>query len=237
MMGHKQLLSIRKERKMKRENMKIIVGFCLAMVLCPFWPAIAVEKAEEVVFVRNGFYLGAMFVHNSMNGDFDNTSIYYTDTTIYDVPDVDSGSGYGIVGGWRGNSGSFEIGYTKTTHDTTSTFVDVGDEAGYTAIDLNYKFDVLAHNRFRPYVLLRLGITYLSVEDSASEGRSLEDEQFTGFCFNGGIGMAYYLTPRVAAMGGLIYRWNRYGEVESVELDDSLSESALGATVGIAYTF
>jgi hypothetical protein len=185
-----------------------------------------------------------MLVYNNMSGDFDDTRYLVSSSGAYDVPDVQGGTGFGIVAGWRESRGALEFGYQRSNHNTFSSFGDIGEsEASYNVIDMNFKMDVfqkidvLAQNRLKPYILLGLGLPWLTIKDSMTEGGSLEDETFWGFALNMGAGMAYYFHPQWAVTGGVIYRWNWFGSVEGTELANSLSESALGFTVGVAYTF
>lgn len=219
---------------MKLMHMIITMGFCLAIT---FSFGLRASAEEEQMVVDDGFYLGIALVHNSMSGDFDNTAVYYTSTTLYDVPDVDNGAGFGVSAGYRMNRGVYEIAYQRTNHDTVSSFEDVGDSAIYSVLDFNLKYDLAELNRIRPYVLLGIGVAWMTVEDSASDGWDLEDETFLGHCWNLGAGVNYYINPKLSATGGLVYRWNSFGSVEGTELEDDLKEKALGLSVGLAYTF
>ena len=172
-----------------------------------------------------------------MNGDFDNTTYYTTSTMAYDVPEVDSGNGFGVVIGSRMARASTEFGYRKTSHDTYSSFTDVGDRADYVVVDINIKFDLFSEARLRPYILGGVGYTQLTIEDSATDGVTLEDETFKGYCLNAGAGLAFYFTPHWAITGGLLYRWNTYRNVENTTLDKKLKETALGLELGMTYTF
>lgn len=218
---------------MKR-NIEVLVSISLT------WSLIAVSPvhAGDAGYVKEGTYLGASFIHNSMSGDFDDTIVLVGPSGGVDVPDVDNGPGFGVVLGWRGEKVAMELGYQRSIHDTFSSFVDIGEsEAAYNVVDLNFKIDVFARNKLRPYILLGLGIPWLTIEDSATAGEGLEDATFFGYCLNAGAGVAYYFRPQLAVTGGLIYRWNRFTSAEGTSLEDSLSEGALGLTVGIAYTF
>lgn len=220
--------------------MRVAVWVCVIATLATESSIRAAEQGD----IKDGFYLGFSFIHNSMSGDFDDTIFIVTDSEAYDVPDVDSGTGFGIVAGWRRQKGAVEIGYQRTVHDTSSSFEDIGDsEASFNVVDLNLKFDIFAEadffarHRIRPYLLLGMGIPWMTIEDSASDGDSYYDETFVGFGLNAGAGIAYYFHPQWAVTGGIIHRWNWFGSVEGESLDDSLAERAFGLTVGIAYTF
>jgi hypothetical protein len=229
---------------------KTTVVICLMLCLVAAFPTLA-EGSE---YAKDGLYLGALFAHNSMDGDFDDThTIGYRDsdrTDVFDVPDVDDGAGFGLVLGRRFHWISLEFGYQNTRHDTSSSLLVIDGEeatlaigdskATYQVFDLNVKIDVFARDRLRPYVLLGGGLTTLDIEDSRSEGPGQpwnKKAEYSGYCLNAGVGAAYYFHPQWAVMGGLIHRWNTFNHLKGARLDNNIHERALGFTVGLAYTF
>ncbi len=151
---------------------------------------------------------------------------------------MDSGSGFGVIFGSRYTKGALELGYHRSTHDTNSLFVDIGkQDATYNLVDLNLKYDVFAKGKFRPNILLGVGYTWVTVNNSMTDGDNYSDETFTGGALNLGGGISYYLNPRWCINTEVIYRWQRYGRVEGVDLESALSGSGINYTVGIAYTF
>lgn len=228
-----------------KQSMKMVVGICLVWCLAAACLGRAEgtnDAQEDTSYVKDGFYLGALGVYNSMSGDFDDTKFFTGPGVGIDVPDVGSGVGFGVVAGVRSGRGAVEFGYQRSTHDTVSSFTDMGEggksTAAYNVIDLNVKIDVLTKSRFRPYVLFGVGIPWMTIKDSVMDaGGGIEDATFVGFCLNAGAGVAYYFRPQWAVTGGTIFRWNRFGSAEGTSLESSLTENALGFTVGIAYTF
>lgn len=102
------------------------VTICLVsslIVVCP-------TRAEEFGGVKDGYYLGAMFVYNQMGGDFDDSIIFESkdeaDLDLFNVPDVDDGAGFGLCLGRRVDRLSFEIGYQSTFHDTSTMIPEIG---------------------------------------------------------------------------------------------------------------
>jgi opacity protein-like surface antigen len=202
--------------------------------------------AGESYDVKDGFYIGGSWVQNNMSGEFDDTFFLIDppNPDIYDVPDVDDGMGFGVFVGWRVMKGALEIGYQRSTHDTSTSLAGMPDsEAAYNVVDLNLKvdvfekFDLFAQHRLRPYVLVGFGIPWLTIEDGSTDGVSLHDETFVGYALNAGAGIAYYFDPQWALTGGVIHRWNWFRSVESIKTNGSLEERTLNFTVGIAYTF
>jgi len=210
-----------------KQSMAIMACVCLIVTLTMVSSIHATESSD----VRGGFYFGVLFVQNNMSGDFDDSGFLVSSSDLYDVPDLGDGTGFGVVAGWRDARGAIELGYQRSMHDTRSSFVDIGDsEASYNVVDLNLKLDVfqkadfLARHRIRPYLLLGFGIPGLTIEDSATDGSSLEDETFIGFSLNAGAGVAYCFHPQWAVTGGVIHRWNWFRSVEGEDIDDSLKE-------------
>lgn len=197
--------------------------------------------AREAFSIKDGTYIGAFVTLNQMSGDFDDTTFFSGGGEINDVPDVDNGSGLGVVLGFRvGRKMAIELGYQRSRHDASGDWYGDGD-ATYNEIDLNIKFDVFARDRIRPYILFGLGIPWLTVEDglytSPYGPEDVEDETFVGFGLNVGAGAAYYFRPDLALTGGVIYRWNRFSSVSGDSLSDALIEKALCFRIGVAYTF
>lgn len=222
---------------MKFQIKKLLIIIVLNLFVFVVTSAVYAQGSE---YVKEGTYLGIYLTENQMFGDFDGSPRYYHDyffTEIYDVPYVDDGTGFGVVLGSRGPKGAFEFGYQRTMHDTRSAYIDMGEsEALYSVIDLNFKIDVFARNRTRPYVLFGFGFPWLTVKDGFYDG-SYNDETFFGFALNAGTGVAYYLHPQLAVTGGLIYRWNWFSSAEGSSLDENLLEKAFCFNIGIAYTF
>lgn len=200
--------------------------------------AYAQEDTQDEIYVKEGTYLGLYLTQNNMSGDFDDSTLFAAPGEILDVPDVDDGSGFGIVLGGRTPKGALEIGYQRSKHDVSGVLYGEG-EATYNVIDFNFKIDVLKREKIRPYVLLGFGIPWLTIEDDLYNivTGSSEDATFTGFALNAGAGVGYYFRPQWAVTGGVIYRWNWFSSAEGGSLDDSLSEKAFCFNIGIAYTF
>jgi hypothetical protein len=223
----------------KKQGIKAMASICLIWCLTVVSSARAEDTNKSSTFSpKQGTYIGLLYVNNGMSGDFDDTLFAYTATDAYDIPDLDDGTGFGIVLGGRVPKGAVEISYQRTTHDTSSTLL--GDsEATYNIIEFNLKFDVLARDRLRPYIQLGFGIPWLTIKDGQIDlyDLSQSDETFYGFALNAGVGLAYYLDPQWAITGGIVYRWNWFSSVEDADLEDNLSENALNLTIGVTYTF
>ena len=220
-----------------KQSIKVVVGVCLIGCLAVVSPV----HAGDSSYVKDGWYLGLQAVHNSMSDDdfaADGT-ILTVPGDLFDLPEVDAGTGFGVVLGMKRDRVALELGYQRSSHDTSSFFVVAPgeSEASYNVIDLNFKVDVLARDKLRPYILFGFGIPWLTIDGSAFDGTKYYDETFHGFAFNLGAGVAYYLRPQWALTGGLMYRYSWFSSVEGNDIDDSLTANVLAFTLGIAYTF
>lgn len=233
-------------RNVMRQSIKMMVGICLIWCLAMACPVHAEDsnhvKKKVPTYVKEGTYLGAFFVYNDMIGEFDGHH-FFTADEVYTVPHVDNGPGFGIVIGGRTDNGAVELGYQRSSHDTsylsTSYLNIIKSKATYNVIDLNFKIDVFARKQLRPYILFGVGIPWLTIKDGAYRHYAAphEDETFIGVDLNLGAGVAYYFQPQWALTGGVIYRWNWFSYVEGNKMSDSVLEKAFGLTAGITYTF
>lgn len=187
---------------------------------------------------KEGFYIGLSYENNSLPGEFDDSSYYTSATYGYNVPDVDSGSGFGITFGSRLQKGAAELSYHRSNHDTDTQFIDIGkQDSTYNLVDINLKIDVFDQGKLKPNILLGLGYSWLNIDNSMTDGIHYSDETFTGFAGNLGTGLTYYFNPRLCINGEVIYRWQSYGHIEGEEIDENIGGGGINYTVGIAYTF
>ena len=197
------------------------------------------ELEKDTFKPKDGVYVTGSWINNTIGGDFDDSLLYTDGTTIYNVPDVDGGNGFGVTLGATWPAASVEIGYQRTMHDTDTILPGVGEQdAAFNAIDLNVKIHVIRESRFRPYVLLGFGIPWITIDNNMvnSDG-SLDDETFTGISGNVGGGLAFYLTEQIFINGQAMYRWSSFGSIEGNSLDDNVGASGPSFSLGLGYTF
>ena len=214
------------------------VCFVLLLVLAPY---VCAQDADSGQFFTpaDGVYVSeSWIINNAVGGEFDDTITYNSGTSIYDVPDVDNGMGFGVALGVTGPGASGEIGYVRTVHDTSSTFPGIGaQEAAFNAIDFNLKIHLTRENRFRPYVLLGIGIPWITITDSEFQGgSSFDDETFVGISGNLGGGIVFYLTEQLFINAGAMYRFSSFGSVDGNDIE-RLYAGSPSFTVGMGFTF
>jgi hypothetical protein len=226
---------------MQLKNTNWLLGIVLLGLLVIAMPSAAYaqdESSDGGFSPKSGLYIGLSAVSNMMSGDFEDKEVLVGPGQVFGEPKIDDGAGFSLVLGIRGGSGALEFGYLQSRHDTKSILFGES-KATYHAVDFNLKFDVLAKDQIRPYVLLGFGFPWLNIENNKYRGYedSLGDTTFTGFALNAGCGLAYYFHPQIALTGGVIYRFNWFSSAEGMDIDDSLLENVLGITAGIAFTF
>ena len=217
---------------MKVQTKKFSTIIILSLLISVMTSAI---YAKDDAYVKEGTYLGIFRTQNQMSGDFKGITYLSTPSKFYDVPNLESGDGFGVVLGGRASDGSFEFGYQRSRHDTSSLLFGYS-EASYNLIDMNFKFDCFAQERIKPYILFGFGYSWLTIEDGSYNG-SYDDATYHGFAWNMGAGAAYYFHPQWAVTGGVTKRWNGFGTVDGVEIADSLSENTFCFNIGIIFTF
>ena len=186
---------------------------------------------------QDGVYIGVSSVFNNVEGGFDDTRYFESDTEIDDIPDLMDGSGFGIFGGVRKGRVALEIGYQNAKHDKYSQLLDSGT-AKWHVINADLKAYVLTEYKSQPFIQAGLAFPWLNIKDSQiySEGlRDLTLEESVGL--NMGGGMAYYLTPQWNVSGAILYRWSRFGRSGGEKINTKLDSSGYTYNFSFAYTF
>ena len=220
---------------------KVVIILLSFMVLSVSGFLNAEESENEKPFsVKEGIYLELFGVYNQVGGDFDDSSVLVSFPTIYDIPDVDPGIGFGLALGRRYDKGAIEVSYQRSTHDTTSSFIGVGEQKGYlNTLDLNFKIDVFAKEKIRPHILLGFGFPWLTITDSQVElyGVKNKDETFSGLSGNIGFGLSQFMNPQMCVTAGVMYRYMMFTSVDGLSIEDDLSAGGLSFRLGLSFTF
>ncbi len=193
---------------------------------------------------KQGFFLSACVPFVNVGSDMDGATAYGAPGEAIVVPALDDGFGFGLSMGLRAPSVSFEIGYQRTFHDWTSSFVDVpSGEAVLNSVNLDTRFYLTGDKaRLQPFLLLGVCFPWLDVErGSASAGHGYGDVTYIGVGANVGGGLTYYVTSQLGIIltGG--YRLSIFtsasGEEVSGSLDESLNSSGWFSSLGVSWTF
>jgi opacity protein-like surface antigen len=204
-----------------------------------------IAHAEDAQTPKNGFYVGANLIYNTLGGDFDGDSVLTSDTEAIVVPKVDNGTGWGIVLGVRQRDVSFELGYQQSTSDASLQGVAPTTEATLHILDLDLKKHFNTTEKVQPYLLFGINIPWLVAKDCAvaydNGVYDVSDATFYGYGLNVGGGVSYYVNPQLAVNMGVKYRWSQFASAEGVDQSGSLEEcldgSGFGLNLGVSYTF
>ncbi len=212
----------------------------LTILFLMLWFPVSSLWAESSEFMlKEGVYIGAAVVHNTIGQDFDDSRYYYGNGNVNNVPEIDSAFGGGLFIGYRLENWAMEVSWQRVVHETHTVVTAMGDQdAVYNVVDLNIKVDVLARDRFRPFVLFGAGGTWLDIDNNRMyTGGVLTDETFEGWTVNVGGGAAYYFTPRWFLTGTVMYRWQHFKQVDNTQLSVDAMGSGMNVSLGLAYTF
>lgn len=227
----------------------LVVVFASAFAGCAA-PRTAVQDGDSSAQeargfrARDGFFLAGLGAMATLeDSDFDGQSAGTfspgTETTV--LPELDSGSGWGIAIGWRGVANSFQYTYTTTEHESTS-FATSGDDLLKTySLDFKHHFNI--DGRMQPFVLVGVTVPRLIVEGGTFDAglTQIGNAKYQGLGANLGLGGALYLTDRIALVGEGFYRWAYFDEATGVNDDGhitgGINASGFSARLGLSFTF
>jgi opacity protein-like surface antigen len=200
-------------------------------------PASTVAK-EQPFHPRAGVYLSASWVNTEIGGDFNDTVFFHTSDELFDVPEVRSGQGFGLVYGSMVNEGAVEFSYQRTRHNTHSGFVDIGNQqAAFHILEFNLKGYLLHSGRIRPHLLFGAGIPWISIANSKTDGSTFDDETFHGLSIGLGGGFDIYVSARIFIDARAVYRWSSFGTVDGMSLGETIGAHGPSYSVGMGVIF
>ena len=206
------------------------VGVASVFLLCSITTAHAAQ----------GFYFGAGWASNSVEGDFDGKNGFSTSSEVIIVPEIDSGSGFAIFGGWQLNEQwDLEMSYYSSNHNSDWQGFDLDVEYSSLNFDAKFNFNANSEN-VKPYVLVGYGFGTVTVIDGSSDGFGFGDAEYYGSGLNIGIGVNYYVEPAISFGAAFIKRLTSYDEAEGIsglrgELPYDLDGDATTLTINVAY--
>ncbi len=220
---------------------KAAVVVCLALCLVAAYST----RAEASEYVKDGYYLGAMFAYNSMDGDFDDT---YTIT--YDRKRAERTSSMSRM--WMRERASVWLSAAGLTRFPWSSA---------TRGPFRIRTRRSGHRWRRSRPADRRQRSHLSGVRSEREDRCLcagqtpalcaprrrpllarhrrqqvggartpwnKEAEYSGYCLNAGVGAADYFHPQWAVMGGLIHRWNTFNYLKGARTRQQHPRACVG---------
>ncbi|MCW5635370.1 MAG: hypothetical protein KIT17_18680 [Rubrivivax sp.] len=172
--------------------------------------------------VHTGGYLGVLYGHNAVGGEFDDTVVLRGANEVIDVPRMNAGGGAGLLWGIRtSGGGGFEIGWHRSRHRTTSVLL--GDSrATLSFLDFDGKWGLYREGPVRAWLLFGFGFPKLVVERSRITGAGRSDASYSGYSLNLGAGVAYYPLPRLGLTFDLLWRRTEFTSVQGEAIDEGL---------------
>jgi hypothetical protein len=166
-----------------------------------------------------------------MGGEDFKGDTYYSamDGSLYFVPNIDSGSAFGIALSIRKKWYDNECSYTRASYDWGWGGVpDWGKVTRHTA-NVNIKVFPLAAAAIQPFALAGCFWNWLTVEDGKYDGQSesMENESMNGLGFNFGGGVEYYVGRVMRISGGFTWHKTFYNTISGIDLDKGLSPSGV----------
>lgn len=219
---------------MKNILSKVIVICILTLALSLGFTSFAFADAD--------FYLGISGVNNTINTEEDFIYIFDTDEYFY-VPTLESGDGFAITFGIDFSDSVLEFGFTTSSHDGDYQ----GDplDAIYNIFDINFKKFIGHSEHFRPYCLVGLCATSLTIEDGVWDYfyKEYGDAKYSGVGLNIGAGLELKILPSMSFKGEYIYRLVKYTSADGIDtsnvldLFDEFGGSGPSINVGINFYF
>ncbi len=196
--------------------------------------------------VNQGFTISLNLPYNSLSKGFDGETILVGTNDVFIVPKVDAGFGWGITIEMRSEKYSLDLSYLESKHDVM--WANISAEAIYRVISIDYKYYILVHSKFQPFIQLGwIPIMPLRVYDGAVivSSNLVSDARYIGNIgnFQVGLGMSYYFTPKVSVKVAGLYRSSKYRSVKSeeenvaLEIEDGLNGADFNLVFGVAYSF
>lgn len=212
-------------KKKKELLLSVLVTWVLASYACG-------EASQEP---KEGTFIGGFVSINNIGGRFDGKWLYDFGGYQYDIPNIDSGLGGGLVLGSRKSGGAYELSYQHSFYDTSSIVLGAS-KAQMNMINLDLKIDVFAKPKLKPQVLFGVGIPWLTIGAGKIEGATVGRATYVGYAFNFGGAMSYYVTPQWALNGSIFYRYMRFDSLNGADIR-GLYGSGINYTLGLAHTF
>jgi len=191
--------------------------------------------------LADGVYFGGLFGYQAIGGDFEGNS-YISVPSLNEqinIPEIDGGMGFGIVGGVKRGRGALEVSYTHSSHDATHN--NNGTDVVFQAFNFDAKYYPVPHLPTQPFLMVGLCVPWLKAENVSTYGSIVDDARFTGIGLNVGAGIMLKFTPRMALTSTVGYRWISYGTAKGASKEKidipNLNGSGMMFHAGLIFTF
>jgi hypothetical protein len=209
----------------------------------------APAPVDDKFHPETGPFVGASVVTASIGGDFDGNTVFVSSNgnEVDVVPDVSSGGGGRLAGGWRWTHAAVELAYQRTTHDGK-----FGGVSGFDVTCNSFEVDGRYYlpsfwERLKPSVLAGIVVPWLDVKNGSSgQNRAGQTKVGTatyyGVGANLGLGADFYVTRHWSIDLLAAYRWLDFTSLSGVNNDGSLDDNDVNGSgyvlgIGTSWTF
>lgn len=219
---------------------KRVIWLALLFSLTPSIKA-EMNSSTQASFDRE-FSLRFFIPRHDIGGDFDGNGVYRNGTSVILVPEIDPTWGFGIGGGIKARVQQVAIGVdvalSGASHDTTFSGAKGKAKSFFGDIDLKLFFNPTS--KLQPFLLTGLSFSSIAFEDAYFSASEIKNATYSGSGLHAGLGLNYYITPRISIEGLLRHRWLTFDQVDHgdrLSLNPELNAGALEISFGAAYHF
>jgi hypothetical protein len=162
--------------------------------------------------------------HKTAGGDFDHSYILTVENFENYVPEINSGSGWGLNCGYQYFNLMADIYYTHIKFDYNH-MVPAMSKPRYNEVGLSAKGRFLKSYRIQPSVQLSAGLNWLGFDNFVNTSHGAYD----GYALNGGLGLSVYLATWFSIDFNYAYSWTKFDSInwddmpyDSVKIDGGL---------------
>jgi hypothetical protein len=218
----------------------------------PLTGANQTESPPERRAANEGFSFGFSVFNIEFGGGFNGVGVLSNESGFIVVPRLNADYGFGVSAGGRFAASAFEVTYSRSSHGFTGRvpsisrgriiLVPVAGRAVYHRVSIDAKGFLLARHRVQPYFAGGFAFPLLHLTDGGVVFGSVVDVKYSGVGVQGGGGIALYAHPRLALHGGVVYRYDLYGDARGgdtdwQELEKSIRDRGVRLVSGMTVTF
>ncbi len=217
---------------MKKTGYFILVATCLLF------------GVSSSATAKQGFYVGVGIPYNTIDGDFDGSSVFNSEQDanwINYLPQIEGAFGINVVVGYGiSEHWAVEFDNMRSNHDWK--WGTQSGKAIYYNFSINGKYNFTASQTTQPYILVGIGNNDLEIKNGSIDldTGQVGSGDFSGPGINVGTGIDQYLGQHLCVTLGLMYRFVDYTNVNGVSgyrIDASVKGSGFTLLLGTVYHF
>ncbi len=186
---------------------------------------------------HSGFYIGYGIAEVGIGGDMDGATFVGGGGSSEVMPDQEAGSGKKLIIGVQSAGGAFELSTTESDHDGVWAGIPFSSE--FFSLNFDGKF-LFRKGMFRPFGLLGVGFSSVTVKNGSTDGFRTENAKFKGIDLRFGAGIEFAVVKNIAIDLQIVQRWGSYGSVEGIasgKIEDDVNGDGTTTSLEIKYIF